>query len=183
MDKAVFDVYTALKSAADEVKPMRERISALEADNGSGKYSDATIQRNQEEINGLRRGIDDISFRTVEGVKEIVNKHSEILRAADDLNAADLTDDVKLLNCGVELTSRDIISMLERNKGTNTMLQLIGRYATAHNLDMGGYVYRNGADQIREIEGLVGTARLFTDHWLATDMAHEMLERFFVTGR
>ena len=55
---------------------------------------------------------------------------------ANALNPADLTDDVKLLNCGAPLSENDIQQMRNRNSDNNTMLRLIANYAREHNIRM-----------------------------------------------
>ena len=57
------------------------------------------------------------------------------LRDEDELDPTKLTDDVRLLNSGVKMTSRDIKAMLKRNSDNRTMLQVILRYADEHNIE------------------------------------------------
>lgn len=179
MSNIAQDVYSTLLTATDEIKPMREKMAALQKDNDSGRYAQPVIEANKAEMAKLARDIDETAARTMTTVRECIDKHREAVLALDDVRGEEMTPDAALLNCGVELTSRDVVKMLDRNRDNSTMLQLILRYAKAHGIDTQGYIYRDHSQEAKEMEGFYGTANMYIDHWFNTDRNYTMLNKFF----
>jgi cell division septum initiation protein DivIVA len=180
MDNSVgYDVYSALRTATEEIMPLRERAATLQTDIDSGRYSEATMSKDREEIAAIRKQISEKADETLDTVRKTIKQHQEAVLALDDVRGEDLTPDAALLNCGVALTSRDVVKMLERNKGNNTMIQLVTRFAREHNIDTQGYVYRNHGQEAAEMESYNSTASAYMDHWFDSDQNREMLDKFF----
>ena len=193
MSNIVQSVYEALFNATKSVEPMRVEIEKLKGEISSGNYSARVNDEKLTKIADKQRQIRQIAEETLREITMRVKEHCETLRGLDDLNADDLTDDMRLLNAGVKLTERDLIAMLMRNANNRSMKQIILRWVAENGVDLHRYVaenniplevivFANHGQQINEAEGLVDTSRMFIDHWLNTSSNFAMLERFFVTG-
>lgn len=86
-------------------------------------------------------------IRELSDLHEEFNKEIEILcddyikelQKADTLRGDELTDDVNLLNSNIKLSQKDLMVMLERNKGNNTMQKVIHQYGVDNKINIGVY--------------------------------------------
>ena len=186
-------VYSILKDATDIITPMTEEIDKLQADIDSGRFSNKANTENSEKIAKKRYEIRAKADETLSNVKKAVAAHCDKLYALDDLRGEDLTDDARLLNCGLKLTERDLIAILTRNANNNTMRQLVLRWADENNIDLRRYagehgipletvIYVGHGQEIRVAESLIDTAMMYVDHWIDKPNNYDILQRFFVTG-
>jgi len=184
------DVYVTLKDATGVVAEMQSEIDRLQADNDSGRYSDATKQQNRERINELKQQIENKSVETLGDVRRKVAAACDELARLDDLDGAQLTDDAKLFSCGVPLTERDLVRIIQRNSDNGTMRQLAARYAQEHGLNLRDYcsksgiptatvIYVNHGREIQAISGLIDTAERYCNRWIADRQGPVVLDRFF----
>jgi len=173
------DVYETLKRGAAEIAPKLEQANKLDDEIKSGRFSNDVNKEKLLEMQGIRGEI----RRDAERIEDEANRHItayiEQVQQANELRPEELTDDLKLLSAGVKLAERDIVAMLKRNKTNRTMQQIIFNYADEHGIGTGGFVYDNGLSSIPAAEGLRGTVRMYIDHWIDTDKAVEMLNKFF----
>lgn len=173
------DVYETLKRGAAEIAPKLERANKLNDEINSGRFSNDVNREKLLEMQGIRGEIRRDAERYEREANEHISACIEEVHKATELHPEDLTDDLKLLNAGVLLTERDIVDMLERNARNKTMEALIFRYAGEHGISTGGYVFDNLLSSIPGIESMRDTVRLYVDHWISTDKAIEMLNKFF----
>lgn len=111
--------------------------------------------------------------KILEELRGTCEAFAEDMRRTDDLNPADLTDDIKLLESRIPLTKRDIDVMLERNSGNNTMTQLILRYCENNGIET-RTAYRGSYDTIKSLEPLLEAARVSLE-WADKDNVYDRL--------
>jgi len=173
------DVYNVLKSRTEETRKTLAEINAIEEEIAGDKWNMHTVNA---ELYPKRSELRSKLHRQIESAgqeaRQLVKKYQDELRAADNLDPSALNDDVRLLNCGVNLDKRDIMAMLERNKGNPTMTQLAMRYAREHQLEVPTYFYGH-EQEIKDAENVNIAIDLYCSHWMDKDNASEILDKFF----
>lgn len=172
-------VYSTLETRTDEIsKDIAER-DKLEEKIKSGRYSPQALKDDiYPKRDALRRKIQDASAGAIQEAKNLVEQYRQDAAKLNNLNPAELTDDVKLLQSGITLLPRDIQGILERNKGNRTMTQIVLRYAKEHDIDTGGTFYIGGQQEEQTARGL-DTILLYYKNWIDKPNAKEMLTKFF----
>lgn len=156
------------------------RINSIEADISSGRFSEQHINANlRPRLHAAKMDLERAQDEANAAALAAIDAKCEALAQADELNPADITDDVRLFNCGVKLSERDIKSILRRNAGNATMEQLAIRYAEQNGVDLGRVYYIGHDADIRRVRGLADTVRLYTSNWMMKPNAADMLHRFF----
>jgi chromosome segregation ATPase len=173
------NVYDALKRGTEKLSEKKEAVKGLQAQIDSKRYSDTANKEKLLQMQNIQREISEEAAEIEAEANRLVDAYCDELRAADELKPSELTDDVKLLNCGVRLNEHDIEAMIKRNDGNATMLQLIERYAKENGIAPRGLNYRGNVDVIRQVEGVKYTIHTYVDHWIDKDNALDMLNRFF----
>lgn len=179
MDTNIVDsVYNALDSSTDELQESIQAMNTLEEKIKSGRYTDKVLK---EEIypkrDALRAKIRDDSARAISNARGLIEQYRADAEKLNNLNPAELTDDIKLLQDGIELRQSDIEGMLERNKENRTMTQIILRYAERHKIET-GVVYTGGQKEketARNLESIL----YYYKKWIAEPNAKDMLRQFF----
>lgn len=139
---------TANQFQTEVVKMMRDsvkRVTALREDyekfracsTDTRKYGPDSIKAFREEADKTYREIVNTMIAVNTEAKKMCDAYSVEIEAADALNPAEMTDDVKLLNCGVALSENDLRQIATRNQSNSTMCKLVMRYAQQHNMNIG----------------------------------------------
>lgn len=133
------EIHKIMDEARSSLVKERAELAELEKDVKSGKYTAQHIRETlRPQIDEKKMRIEIIQENAKAAAEKALAVYAEECRAADVLNPADLHDgDIRLLNCGVELTQRDLSDMLRRNDGNSTMEQLILRYAKTRGINLG----------------------------------------------
>jgi hypothetical protein len=144
-----FNTYSEIKKEYDD----------LEKAKSSGRYSpqyiNDTIRPKQFKIH---LQLNELQGKANSEVKKLVEEMRTYLRGLDALNPDEITDDIKLLNCGIPLKKNDIQAILERNKGNRTMTQLALRYCKENGMDDVKIYYQPAEEQMRGYEGAASAA-------------------------
>ena len=172
-------VFDTLEARTDEIsKDIAER-DKLEEKIKSGRYSPQALKDDiYPKRDALRRKIDSAAEGAIQEAKNLVAQYRTDAAKLNNLDPAELTDDVKLLQSGITLLPRDIQGILERNKGNRTMTQIVLRYAKEHNIDTGGTYYIGGQaeeETARNLDSLL----FYYKNWIDKPNAKEMLRKFF----
>lgn len=171
-------VYDSLEAATTEIDKTRSEYAAIEKKIKEGRYSNQTLQKEiYPKRDALRGKIRTDSARAIDSARELVNQYRQDAAKLDNLNPADITDDIKLLQAGIPLLERDVLAILERNQGNRTMTQLALRYAKEHGIDTKTY-YIGGQAEAETANNLDGILSYYAK-WIDKDNAHDMLRRFF----
>ena len=172
-------VYSTLETRTDEISKVIAERDALEEKIKSGRYSPQTLK---DEIYPKRDALKSkVQSMCDSAMKEAENHVAQYRADAAELNnldPAELTDDVKLLQSGITLLPRDIQGMLKRNSGNRTMTQIILRYAKEHNIETGGTYYIGGQQEEETARGL-DTIISYYAKWIDKPNAKDMLTKFF----
>jgi len=105
-------------------------IVNLENKMGSAKYSSEYKKDTFEpKLKQMKKERDDIREKAVEAVRKLAREYMDKQAALDELRGDQITDDARLLTCGIKLTPRELEKMFDRNAGNGTMQQIIVRYA------------------------------------------------------
>ena len=181
MQEITNKVYNSLKESTAEIAGKCAEYDRLVEKAKSGRYSQEALTKEiYPKRDALKREIADDSARALEKATALVRDYQEEMRRADNLNPADITDDVKLFTAGIKLKARDIQGIIERNQGNATMLQIALRYAEENGVDMGSNrpLYIGHSQQIQGGENLIGVINIY-GRWINTPRAAEMLDKFF----
>lgn len=145
--------YASLKEVHDTIT---KALEANEKDTErikSGKLSELGIRELQASITNRERSIHDAK-RDIEATLQ-ARIDSFVKDNTPAINPSELTEDTKLLNCGVKLNSSDVMTLLERNKGNYTMTTLLLRYCEENNISLdngvgASYMMQIGVNSIRD---------------------------------
>ena len=151
-------VTSIVEESRRQLVELRKTKAELEQDMKSGRYTPKHIHDViKPDIEGKRLAIEAQKERTADAIRAALSDFSVEMRAADALNPADITDDVRLLNCGIKLTERDLRDMLERNGGNRTMEQLVLRYAAEREMHLGAQ-YVSAESELHMLEQYLNRA-------------------------
>lgn len=184
MHPVVKKVYDSLKESTEAIAEKTDKCWYLEEKLKSDRYTDkAKSEDIRPQRDALKREIENDSADALKKAASYVREYQEKLERADMLNPSDITDDIRLLNIGVKLKPRDIVSMLNRNKGNATMTQIILRYADENMIDMGAdrQIYVGNAQEIKEAENLIELINSY-GKWIAHDNAIDILNKYFMVS-
>ena len=178
-NKFAGDLYAWLRAETQEIVPMIDAIEALDADVRSGKYADRVNDDMRLRMREIERDISDKADEVIREAHARVDARRADIQRENELRGEDLTDDVRLLGCGIKLTEADIAGMLRRNAGNRTMEQVISRYAAENGIPTDGFVYVNSmAEHIDTLANLDNTIAYFR-RWIDKRNNLEMLDKFF----
>lgn len=182
MDDATFvqSVRDSLEESRSAIAELVVKRDGLKDAVREGKYSQAYVNEQvQPQISELNRGIERATAEAEQKANAICDAYTAQLEAEDVLDGSQLTDDVRLLNCGITLNERDIAALLEKNKGNATMIQVLARYANEHGLDT-NYRYWGNAGRIQHAKSVRSVAAQYIRNWI-TDVkqGERLLERYF----
>lgn len=172
-------VYDSLKKNTEEIRKDVDALNELEKKISSGRYSPKALKEEfYPKRTELKNKIESASAGAIQSAKGMIAQYRKDVEELNCLNPSDLTDDIKLLQAGVPLLSRDIQSMLSRNSSNRTMTQLILRYAKEHEIDTGNTIYIGGDQERETADGLDAIVSRYAN-WIDKDNAQNILDRFF----
>lgn len=152
-------VVDEVQGQINRIREVRKKIRELENMNASGEYSDKKIMENRDRIREMEREIAVLNSSGKSTIENLCNEYASELYEDDSLKGAEMTPDANLLTSGISLTKKDLESMLGRNKGNRTMLQLVLRYANDHKIDM-GLTYVGNSKIIETLKAIPYTAEV-----------------------
>lgn len=177
---AVIDaVKESLTKSTAEVQATAAELAELEEKKKSGRYSSTALKDEIfPAISAARSRLEDQKRGAEAAAKMITAEFRQKVEKAEQLNPAEITDDVKLLSLGIPLTESDLNAMLERNKNNRTMCKLIQRYAEQHDMNtafqyVGGQIEQQTADNL---DGIISAYMQWIDR--PADAA-AMLNKYF----
>lgn len=185
MQKLHQDTYEALRRATkDIVAPVADKLRDVERQIESGDYApefvrDVLKPERDELRKQLRAAKDEAAESANIKARLFIKEQQEALK----LDASKLTDDARLLNCGVVLEERDLCAILDRSKDNLTMTQLAHKYAQQHDISLPKeYVYTGdveAVDKIRQAEGLGDVVQRYVTRYIDQPDGLDTLDRFF----
>lgn len=110
---------------------IQEWEDKLDAQKYSHEHKEKVIM---PEIAKLKREREAIRENATKKVREIAREYMDKQAALDELRGDQITDDVRLLTCGIKLNVGELEKMFDRNAGNGTMQQIICRYAYEHEM-------------------------------------------------
>ena len=157
------------------------KIYELEDKLDSKKYSDEHKNKViKPELEKVKKEREARRENATKKVGELAREYMAKQAALDELRGDQITEDARLLTCGIKLTGRELEKMFDRNAGNGTMQQIICRYAyeqgmhkdfrrayhtrssTCVNLDHNLAYQADVADRAA-ITSVSGFAKLYTD--------------------
>ena len=172
-------VYEMLDSRTDEIIGMANQINELDSKVKSGRYSQMTITNEfQPKMAELRSARDKACKSALDEARSLISEFRKDNAKVNQLNPAELTDDVKLLQPGIVLKPRDIEGMLERNADNRTMTQIILRYAEENKINTDKIYYYGGQEEEKTAKAL-DSILYYYKNWIDKPNAKEMLNKFF----
>lgn len=180
MDTNIFQtVYQSLEKSTNSISRSVAERERLEARIKSGRYTQQAIQQElTPQLEALKKQIAADSEKAIRDAKTLVEKYRADAEKLNNLDPAELTDDIKLFQTGIPLLPRDIQAILERNSGNRTMTQLALRYAKEHGIETGGTNYVGGEAERQTANNLDGIIRYYS-RWIDKRNAKDVLRRFF----
>ena len=172
-------VYDTLEARTDEISKTIAERDKLEEKAKSGRYTPQALQSDiYPKRDALRNQARNQAEAAIQEAKNLVSQYRADAAELNNLDPAELTDDVKLLQSGITLLPRDIQGILKRNAGNRTMTQIVLRYAKEHNIDTGGTYYIGGQPEEETARGL-DTIISYYAKWIDKPNAKDMLTKFF----
>ena len=175
------DVVELLGEYLDGIRKARNTIEGYRASMKAGEMSRDAIQEAESVIEAQQRYINGAPYSAAQDVEKLLSAYQASEREKDALIPADITEDAKLFTAGVSLTERDIQDILARNADNRTMAILTLRYAEEHKITMpGAYQCITAESRAKNVtDTLRSSTHYFTEHWLKSDKADEMLNKLF----
>lgn len=175
------DVVSMMNEYIKGVNKARNTIEGNRRNIASGDMSKFYMEQAEKDILAQQRYLDNVTAYAARDVEKLLSAYQASERAKDALNPADITEDAKLLSAGVSLTERDIQDILARNADNRTMAVLTLRYAEEHKITMpGAYQCITAESRAKKVTDTLRTStHYFTEHWLKSDKADEMLNKLF----
>lgn len=140
------------KYTPDHISALRQRIATLEREN----------IRYEEEVN--------------DSIKKLCSGFADELRQADALNPADITDDAKLLNCGLKLKRSDLENLFDKYNGNRTMQRLILDAAETNGIQQFGRVIlpSESAELAKSVDSMAEGAKVAIRHYDRPDVQNRI---------
>ena len=160
------DVITILSESNQEAMKQAKSIEVLEGMLNRGEYGGRLADTKREEIKALKRSIEQIKVDAQAAVHERTDEALKKAKAKDELRPEDMTDDCKLLSCGVKLNANDLLTIAERNRHNNTMIQLVIKYAKDNGIDVPGLVYEGSRAEVEGLTMLADISDRYVRQWL-----------------
>ena len=178
----VQSVYDSLKTSTKEIgKAVAER-DALEGRVKANRYSRDALQNEIfPELDRLKARVRDGVSDALAAARGLVREYEGGIESRYSLDPAEITPDLQLLQSGIPMTEKDIKSMLSRNAKNKTMVQLILRFAEAHNISTGGTFFVAADNERETAKNLYSMIDLYSKYLDRPD-GLTMLDQFFGVG-
>lgn len=175
----VNSVYSTLKDGTEKIAKNIVEREKLEGKIQSGRYSAEALRTEiYPKRDALKQKIKEDSAAALQAAKSLIDQYQADIETMNDLDPAEITDDIKLLQAGIHLLPRDIQAILRRNSGNKTMLQLALRYAKQNDIDTGGTFFVGGERERENAKNLSELVNIYS-HWIDTPDGLKMLDEFF----
>ena len=171
-------VYDTLEAHTEEISKAIAERDSMEAEIKSGKYTPQALKDMYPKRDELRRKVETMCDGAIKAARNHVDQYKADAEELNNLNPAELTDDVKLLQPGIRLKPRDIQGMLNRNADNRTMTQIILRYAEEQKIDI-GKTYYIGGQQEQATGKKLDEILYYYRKWIDKPEARKMLNTFF----
>ena len=172
-------VYETLDAKTDDIIGMGVACKQIEEKINSGRYSQKTIDNElKPKLQAMQNNQREACKNALDEARSLISQFREDNAKANQLNPAELTDDVKLLQSGIILKPRDIEGMLERNASNRTMTQIILRYAEENKIGIDRTYYIGGQEE-EETAKALDNVIYYYKNWIDKPNAKAMLNRFF----
>lgn len=180
MDNNIINsVYESLKESTPGVVEAAAEYNAIEDKIKSNRYSRDTLNNEiYPKRDMLRESLETKTSDALKKARGLVEQYRQDAADRETLNPAELTDDIKLLQSGISLNTKDIKGMLKRNTNNRTMSQIILRYAADHNIDTGGVIYVGGEAEAETAKHLDEIISIY-GKWINQPNAQETLDEIF----
>lgn len=182
MDNNIFEtVYNSLVDSTEAIAKDVAEYAKTTKEVESGRFTQDAIQNEIfPKQNELRRKIRESSEKAIATANDIIKQYRIDVERMNELDPAEITDDINLLQDGIVLLPRDIRAMMRRNAENRTMTQIILRYAHEHDIDTSGIVYTGGGQrEMENAKNLEEIVRYYAG-WIDKPNAPEMLRKFFL---
>jgi hypothetical protein len=174
----VSTVYNTLAARTTEIGKVVSELNKLDEKIKSNRYSPQALKSDiYPERDRLSQKVQTMRDDALSEARGLVAQYRADAAELNRLDPAQLTDDVKLLQPGIILSSEDIQGMLKRNSGNRTMIQVILRYAEERGISTDGTFF-TGGEEGQTADNLDGIIKYY-EHWILEDDALDMLEKFF----
>ena len=173
-------VYESLKADTKAIRRAKARRAAVNELIDCGFFKKEVLEEvyypQRDELTAQIRQRSDLAIKNA---RELVLQYRKDAEKLNELNVADITDDAKLFNIGVQLTEKDLTEILDRSKDNRTMQQLTHRYAKEHGIFLHGRSFeKENSEEQNTADGLDSVISYYS-RWIDTDNAEKMLDRFF----
>lgn len=172
------EVYNLLEDRTDSMRSIKSKYRTAYANSMSSDYTMEARNRYSNEASQLKFEINQLSDKAIMDAQKLIKEYREKVESERRLDPEKITDEIKLLQPGIVLKEADIVSLLERVKGNQTMEQIIMRYAEEHEIKPRGY-YLDYGRQEKEIADALESTLTYYRKWISGDSASEMLKKFF----
>lgn len=182
-EKLMQSNYDTLRRARVDMGFDLDQLNGHEQDIKTGHYSAEGIATIQSEIDGLKKKISNqkmnLEASLTAKLDSFVSEHTP------RLDPEEVTDDIKLLNCGVKLREAEIEQLLNKCMGNYTMTILLLRYAEERELKLGNDIMgramlNTGSDALRTFAREERERIQYALKWLDNfEKGKEMLNRFY----
>ncbi len=180
MDSNIFQtVYQSLEKSTNTISRSVAERERLETRIKSGRYTQQVIQQElTPQLEALKKQIAADSEKAIRDAKTLVEKYRADAEKLNNLDPAELTDDIKLFQTGIPLLPRDIQAILERNVGNRTMTQLALRYAQDHGITVDSK-FTIAGDEAQQTANALDQILQYYGKWIDRPNAPAVLRRFF----
>ena len=181
-DKLMQSNYDDLRKARIEMGFDLDQLKGYESELHSSMLSHEGKQVAQGSIDNLKKKINakklDLDARLSARLDKFVSEHTP------RLDASQITDDTRLLTCGVKLRANEIEELMKKNLGNYTMTVLLSRYAEENDLKlesgiMGVALGSTGHDALRTFANDERQRIQYALKWIDTDKGTSMLNQFY----
>lgn len=157
------------------VNKLIEENEKIQDDINSNKASASYVRDFlKPKIENNKRMIESIKIDSANNVNQLCDRFIEELKREDALKPNEITEDIKLLNCGIRLTKFDLQTMLERNNNNRTMQQLVLRYCEDNKVDI-GVSYIGNKQLIQRIQSIPQAVKVSLKHSSASNVYNQLL--------
>ena len=174
------NVYNYLAETLTEINDSTDKhnLDHYESEIKAGHYTPQALAADiNPTCDQLRTRLRGQYNQMMDNARKMIAEYRTEAERLNELNPDDINDDIKLLQTGVDLLPRDIEALLRRNSDNRTMIQLILRYAEAHNIETSS-MYAGTSAEMQRAETL-DRVLLYFDKWKDTPDARDMLDKFF----
>lgn len=108
-------------------------------------------------------------------IRDLSEKYIAELKEEDTLKGELLTDDVKLLNMGIVLSSEDLEMLFDRNEGNSTMQKVIVEYASQNDVKISRQYIPSNAVLIENVKAVPEIANNVIKWFDKTELYNEVI--------